>query len=106
MKVFLDDIRDPPTEDWTIARSAGKAMGLIAHHWKEITHISLDHDLGDSENGSGYDVISYIEKALILGWLKDNPETIPEITSHSMNPIGRSNIERVIRRIRERLMEK
>ena len=29
-----------------------------------VTEISLDHDLGDDDRGTGYDVILWIEQAL------------------------------------------
>jgi hypothetical protein len=57
MKVFLDDIRDPPDDSWTVVRSYNQMINVLNADFvfSNITEISLDHDLG--ENKSGYDVL-------------------------------------------------
>lgn len=49
MKLWLDDVRDPPDSTWTVARTAADAIGYLAV-WAlqghEVEAISLDHDLG------------------------------------------------------------
>ena len=65
MKVFLDDIRKPKdiyeSDDWITVKTAWDAIKLLATN--VVKEISLDHDLGDDvTNGTGYDVISWIEK--------------------------------------------
>ncbi len=45
--------------------------------------ISLDHDLGDDQRGTGYDVITWIEQEVALGRL-----TPTLILVHSANPIA------------------
>lgn len=53
MKIFVDDIREPPSPDWIICRNSDSAMLLIAiFHSKGIAfeEISLDHDLGEEDN--------------------------------------------------------
>ena len=46
MKVYLDDERPCPP-GWTIARWPDEAVSLLESG--EVTHLSLDHDLGDDE---------------------------------------------------------
>jgi len=43
MKVFHDDCRPAP-EGWTLARNNDEALELL--RTGEVTHITLDHDLG------------------------------------------------------------
>lgn len=90
MKLWLDDIRPAP-EGWTWIKDAWHAIALLAElctisHSSDI-EISLDHDLGDDKNGTGYDVAKSIESGAHSG-------TIPRIkwNVHSANPVGRKNM--------------
>ena len=91
MKVFLDDIRQPPDSSWYICRSYKEAIMNLETGMVEI--ISLDHDLG--EEMTGYDVAKWIEEKV---WMDDD-FCPPEILIHSANPVGRSNIEAAIKSI-------
>lgn len=94
MKVFLDDIRDPPDNSWTVFRSADNHFyGLL--HFGEVTAISLDHDLGEDKD-TGYDVICFLER------LAADRRYIPkEILIHTANPVGRKNMEAALRNIQK-----
>lgn len=95
LHLWLDDERDPnsPTtqtlfhatgqEVWV--KTAQEAISLL--QTGKITHISLDHDLGEHSD-TGMTVAKYIEEAAFHG-------TLPRLewTVHSMNPIGRKNME-------------
>ncbi len=88
--LFLDDIRDPSSDDWMVARSVAEAMALINLHGLPAT-MSLDHDLGD-QVPTGKDFLNgLVEMAL------DNDTTGElskvQITVHSANPVGRANME-------------
>ena len=86
MKLFLDDLRDPPDDTWTIARSFSEAVALIEEHGIPGT-ISFDHDLGDDKTGldfAHYLIDLDLEKHLLL----DNFT----YQVHSANPVGRDNI--------------
>lgn len=55
MKIFVDDIREPPSPDWIICRNTNSAMELITLLWSQeaavlFEEISLDHDLGGEDN--------------------------------------------------------
>ena len=58
MKVYLDDERVAPA-GWIQARWPDEVITLLASG--EVTHLSLDHDLGDDDRGTGYDVVLWIE---------------------------------------------
>lgn len=49
-----------------------------------VTHISLDHDLGDDVRGTGYDVILWIEEAVVTSNFVP-----PVILVHSANASAR-----------------
>ena len=54
MKIYLDDERPIP-EGWVGARWPEDVIRLLEAGG--VTHVSLDHDLGDDEHGTGYDVV-------------------------------------------------
>jgi hypothetical protein len=102
MKIFLDDDprRDSWVDDtWTIVRTAGECLDLIAAHTGEVEILSLDHDLGDDPLvGTGYDVVKVLEQLVGTGELK--PIVLPhKIEIHSANPVGRKNIQAAINSI-------
>ena len=93
MKVFLDDIREPP-QGWVLVRTAHEAIAALATG--KVTHISLDHDLGDDDkNGTGYDVVLWIEEAVAL-----RAFVPPALSIHSANVVGRQRMEAAIAEIK------
>ncbi|MBD3261421.1 MAG: hypothetical protein GF334_07030 [Candidatus Altiarchaeales archaeon] len=60
MKVYLDDKRSEPT-GWERVYWPDEAIELLKTG--RVAEISLDHDLGDDQRGTGYDVIKWIEEA-------------------------------------------
>ena len=95
MLVFLDDERPTP-ENWVRVYWPEQAIALLKSGLVE--EISLDHDLGDDQHGTGYDVILWIEKAVAFDSFKP-----PKITIHSANPSARvrmragiASIERLV----------
>lgn len=81
MKLWLDDIRDMPDGYVWHAKTAQEAITIIQN--MRVEEISLDHDLGDDENGTGYDVATYIEKCAFYKTISPMRMHI-----HSANPIG------------------
>lgn len=90
MKIYLDDIRENPYPYHIPVRNAPVAIEFIKTG--NVTHISFDHDLGEPENGTGYDVAVAIEELAFNDKIKPIKWTI-----HSANPVGRVNIERAMR---------
>lgn len=91
MKVFLDDERTPP-EGWTLVRWPDEAIRLL--ETGEVTDLSLDHDLGDDERGTGYDVILWLERAVALEGF-----CAPRVRVHSANSAARARMEAGVRAI-------
>lgn len=77
LKVYLDDERVTP-EGWVRVYWPSEAIELLESGVVEI--ISLDHDLGDDDRGTGYDVVLWIEEAVALRGFKP-----PIISVHSAN---------------------
>ena len=93
MKVYLDDERPTP-EGWTHARWPEDAIDLLKAG--DVTHLSLDHDLGNDDHGTGYDVLLWLERAVAVeGFVP------PVLTVHSANTSARQKMELAIRRIRQ-----
>jgi len=88
MKIFLDDVRNPPSNDWTTCRTAEEAIELIKAG--KCEGISFDHYLGDGL--TGVDVARTFERMAAEGTLK----RFPKWTVHSANPIERDNIVRTM----------
>lgn len=57
----------------------------------EVAVISLDHDLGDDERGTGYDVLLWIEEAVALRGFDP-----PDMRVHSANSSARLKMEAAI----------
>ena len=86
MKVWLDDVRPAPP-GWTWVKTAPAGIELLARG--DVTELSLDHDLGDDDQGTGYDVLVWMEEACARdAW--SGPA--PTIHIHSANPVGRSRM--------------
>jgi hypothetical protein len=94
MKVFLDDERSTPP-GWTRAYWPEEVIALLKTG--QVSDLSLDHDLGDDERGTGYDVVLWIEEQVAL-----NAFEPPSIQVHSANSSARAKMEAGIQSI-ERL---
>ena len=92
MRVYLDDERPAPA-GWVQVRWPSEAIALL--EGGGVTEISLDHDLGDDERGTGYDVVLWIEEAVATRGFKP-----PRISVHSANSSARQKMELGIESIR------
>lgn len=91
MKLWLDDIRPMPTDYDAHVTTAMEAIFYLKTN--KISHISLDHDLGDDNHfGTGCDVANWIEESAYNGTLKKLTWYI-----HSANPVGRKRIEQALK---------
>jgi len=84
MRVFLDDERTTP-EGWVRVYWPDEAIALLESG--AVEELSLDHDLGDDERGTGYDVVLWIEEAVALRGFKP-----PRISVHSANSSARDKM--------------
>lgn len=93
IKIWIDDIRTPPSEDWIWIKSVNAAkryISTIAPYGVAEIMLSVDHDAGDFASDGG----DYIE---LLKWLEATKRNYP-IRIHSMNVVGRMNMEAICRR--------
>jgi hypothetical protein len=84
MRVFLDDQRTTP-EGWVRVYWPEQAIELLQSG--RVVELSLDHDLGDDDHGTGYDVVLWIEEAVALHGFKP-----PRIHVHSANASAREKM--------------
>jgi hypothetical protein len=91
VKLWVDDLREPPDLDWFWALDSHLALVHIVMMDQfnyEIPVMSLDHDLGGDDTS----------RRIIL-WLCENPGFWPkEVKVHSANPVGREWLEAMIER--------
>ena len=86
-KLFIDDIRNPTTSDWIVARSSAGALRTVQRFGMPHT-ISFDHDLGEEDTTINF--LNWMEKRLLDGtyvFPKDFKYFV-----HSANPVGAANI--------------
>jgi len=91
MRVFLDDERPTP-EGWVRVYWPDEAIKLLESG--RVVELSLDHDLGDDERGTGYDVILWVEEEVALRGFKP-----PRMSVHSANSSARDKMLAGIRSI-------
>lgn len=99
MVIWIDDVRKPPFNNKTYIHlhSVNEAKNFILHFENkaarglvenEIEYIDIDHDAGDYAPYGG----DYIK---LLDWLEERGACY-NIRIHSMNPVGRENMRRII----------
>lgn len=92
MKIWLDDVRDPPTNDWIRCTTIDQVIDYL--QTTEVTDMSLDHDLGCDINGNllptGYDLCKWM--------MENNKWPTKMLGIHSKNPVGRANMWAIIER--------
>lgn len=94
MKIWVDDIRECPDDYDYWFKSTNETIKFLRDRQKYglecmIEVLNLDHDAGDYAKYGG----DYIK---ILEWMENVRFECP-IRIHSMNPVGRENMRRVIR---------
>jgi hypothetical protein len=96
MRIWLDDER-PIRDGFDIhVKTASAAIELLKTG--KVEKISLDHDLGDAQNGTGYDVAKWIEEHA-FHYSRGYDDGIPRIQTsiHSQNPVGCANMAAALR---------
>ncbi len=86
MKLFLDDVRQPPDDSWTVARSVTAAKRIVRQcdNWEAAM---LDHDLGERRLTGEYFVLWCIGQNR---WPIEKPIVI------SANPYGAMRMREAI----------
>ncbi len=89
MKLYIDDIRNPPSTFDVLTRSSRETIDYMENYGCP-NYISFDHDLG------GDDTSMIIVNYMIQKDMNTEGEFIPDdfvFYVHSANPVGKSNIE-------------
>lgn len=94
MKLYLDDLREPKTTGWLIARDVETALELFKTGL--VTEMSLDHDLGDNVP-TGYDFLNKVEELVLT-----KGYNFPKCNVHSANPVGVAKMQQAIRYLNEK----
>jgi Cyclic-phosphate processing Receiver domain len=77
VRLWLDDVREPPNRTWTWVKTVPEAIELLGT--REVKEASLDHDLGDGEE----------EGRVLCLWMAEHDLWPSEaIAIHSANPVG------------------
>ncbi len=108
IQLYLDDIRTPNNDDWSVVRNYEELVSHIRlNGLDKYEVISLDHDLGDTAQQEYYNNVSpnyqldynnILEKTGLdcAKWLvsesMNSKIPLPQIYTHSANPIGSANI--------------
>jgi len=108
IQLYLDDIRTPNNDDWSVVRNYDELVSHIRlNGLDKYEVISLDHDLGDTAQKEYFNNVSpnyqlnynnILEKTGLdcAKWLvaesMNSKIPLPQIYTHSANPIGSANI--------------
>ena len=109
MKLWIDDVRPAPNDDYLEIKSVNGAKEIIEFleglnsgfsTWNPTTGenkpvsipilLDIDHDAGDYASDGG----DYIK---LLDWLEETGRNYP-IRIHSMNPVGIANMRAIIKK--------
>jgi hypothetical protein len=130
MKLFLDDIRDPystthvrlPLGPWLVVRNYDEFCKAINDEWRNNrclpTFIAFDHDLAEIHyidykfgqiTQEEYERVETKEKTgmdcakWLIDFCLDNNLDLPDYLVHSMNPVGKKNIECLLENFNEKV---
>jgi len=90
-KLFIDDIRNPADSTFNVVRDFNDAIAYMQANGCP-DEISFDHDLGEANAKTGFDVARW----MVDQDLDSNGKFIPanfEYYVHSANPVGAANIK-------------
>lgn len=90
--MYIDDIRNPKEDGWTIFRNSKDALLFVEQKLEEIKVISFDHDLGGDDTTRP--VAIFLEEMASNKGEVLNIETIV----HSANPVGKLWLQKALER--------
>ena len=91
MKLWVDDLREPP-EGWYWAKTSAHAIEMLILGRSDITVMSLDHDLGGDDTTRP-----------VVMWMCENEQWPKVIQIHTANPVGREWLEGMISRYKPKV---
>lgn len=87
--MWLDDLRPVP-DGWVGVKTVDEAIAFLTDHAGQVSHASLDHDLGEDETGEmlpeGYELCLWLAEQAHNGNLEVWPTD--GIRVHSDNSVG------------------
>ena len=83
MKVFVDDERKVEGFTHTFLNAKDFIKYCLENNVKHIDVLSLDHDLGDPDELTGYDIVKHLPEFLT---------SIGQLQFHTANPVGFENM--------------
>ena len=93
MKIFLDDWRENPGDEWTKTETVNETIALKETH--KVTNLSLDYDLGDKDTLTGMAVVEWV----LVKAVKDESYIPPRTEVHSTHPYGREEMIPSVKKI-------
>lgn len=98
MKIYVDDIRQPPDDTWILVRTNTEAISLLATG--HVTEISLDHDIaylskrrpGDGMIIEGFTDETFKPVAYYISLMKERPTVL----FHTANFDGGREMAKII----------
>lgn len=97
MKIYLDDVRHPPDETWTLARTVNAAIELIKSQSGRVAHISFDYDMGMTctlPHDVGWQPFAcdHTNGHQLIVWMQVYGAKTDRVTVHTANPEGRKRL--------------
>lgn len=93
MKLWVDDLRPPPSLEWVWAQDSAGAIDTLAS--SVVVEMSLDHDLGGDDT----------TRRVVL-WLCYNPDRWPPVVYiHTANNVGRTWLLGMVERYNPHLQQ-
>lgn len=100
MKLWIDDIRNAPSEDWTVARTVTEAIRAISKF--EFEEISIDHDISHQVAVGKlsrpypceecFCAVAYYIGEKMGNWVGKEPKII----LHTSNPVGAKEMYQIL----------
>lgn len=111
LKLWVDDIRNPPDGSWTVARTINGA--ILALDLADFDEISLDHDISHQLEMGGvsrpypcretfravahYIAVKYVlANTAVQGQTERTNRWQPRIIIHSSNPVGADEMRAIL----------
>lgn len=101
IKLFIDDIREPPDHTWMLARTVSTAINAVAMFGQQIELISLDHDIshqvtvGELSRPYPCDETFTPVAQFIAYYYKHLPK-MPKVVMHTSNLKGGEKMQAII----------
>ena len=97
-RLYIDDIRNPPNDDWIITRTITGAIRVLAT--MEVDTISLDHDISHQVSVDGHSrpfacLENFSAVCYFIGE-KYKGLTPPKIILHTSNPVGAQRMRHIL----------